>query len=391
MINFYQYKAEIKIAILKRKETLDAHSHPNEAAWLAYALLADGRENNELLKGMVKELLRWALSEGSDIHDRNLCPLSLCCLLADSEEQRQSIRERIIRKLGSLLAKDLERFSILNDPVQVFSISLATAPLLATPLKKQLADLCKKNLSETKIIRQVFFTASLVELGEKPSSIPKGDNDIADPVDLISILWFFEHFANTFSYDVSSLWERFEKIKEGITLEGPSGEEHALRPLSNFELALLYESVSAQARRVDPVSLFDNYPLHPRVREIAEKHFKTKSFVQAVEQATRAFNEYIQQKSGVTNKSETALVQSTMKQVDRPKDLKIKFNDALDQESGKNEQAGLALIAEGIFKAYRNPKGHKPEDHPLVQIDPYQALDQLITISYLMKRVDDAK
>jgi uncharacterized protein (TIGR02391 family) len=391
MINFYQYKVEIKISILKRKERLDAHAHPNEAAWLAYALLADGRENNELLKGMVKELLRWALSEGSDIHDRNLCPLSLCCLLADSEEQRQSIRERIIGKLGLLLAKDLDRFSILNDPVQVFSISLATAPLLATSLKKQLADLCKKNLSETKIIRQVFFTASLVELGEKPSSIPKSDDDIADPVDLISILWFFEHFARAFPHDVSALWERFEKVKEGITFEGPSGEEHALRPLSNFELALLYESVSAQARRVDPVSLFDNYPLHPRVREIAEKHFKTKSFVQAVEQATRAFNEYIQQKSGVTNKSETALVQSTMKQVDRPKDLKIKFNDALDQESGKNEQAGLALIAEGIFKAYRNPKGHKPEDHPLVQIDPYQALDQLITISYLMKRVDDAK
>jgi hypothetical protein len=51
----------------------------------------------------------------------------------------------------------------------------------------------------------------------------------------------------------------------------------------------------------------------------------------------------------------------------------------------------LALIAEGIFCAFRNPKGHKPEDHPLVNIDPYEALSRLIIIDYIWKRIEKAK
>ena len=51
---------------------------------------------------------------------------------------------------------------------------------------------------------------------------------------------------------------------------------------------------------------------------------------------------------------------------------------------------GLACISEGIFKAFRNPKGHKPRDHPLIELDAYDALDQLITISFIMKQIDEA-
>ena len=58
---------------------------------------------------------------------------------------------------------------------------------------------------------------------------------------------------------------------------------------------------------------------------------------------------------------------------------------------GINEQEGLALITEGIFKAFRNPRGHKPEDHPLLEIGPYEALNQLIVIDYIWKRIESAK
>jgi len=97
-------------------------------------------------------------------------------------------------------------------------------------------------------------------------------------------------------------------------------------------------------------------------------------------------NEYIQKVSGVADKSEAELVQAVMKNVNI-----IQFNEYLTENSGRNEQAGLALIAEGIFKVFGNPKGHKPEDHPLLKITPYEALDQLITISYIWKRVEKAK
>jgi len=49
------------------------------------------------------------------------------------------------------------------------------------------------------------------------------------------------------------------------------------------------------------------------------------------------------------------------------------------------------VIGEVIFKDSSNPKGHKPEDHPLLEMDPYEALDQLIVIDYLWRRIENAK
>jgi uncharacterized protein (TIGR02391 family) len=139
-----------------------------------------------------------------------------------------------------------------------------------------------------------------------------------------------------------------------------------------------------------PVLLFEYFPLHPKVRAIVQDHFRNGKFVAAVFEACKNLNELIQEKSGVKDKDDVELVQATMKQINEPTKIKIKFNKFLHEESGKNEQAGLALICEGIFKAFRNPKGHKPEDHPIVQIQPYEALCQLIVVSYLMERVEKA-
>jgi uncharacterized protein (TIGR02391 family) len=85
------------------------------------------------------------------------------------------------------------------------------------------------------------------------------------------------------------------------------------------------------------------------------------------------------------------LVQATMKQINEPTKLKIKFNEFLHEEAGKNEQAGLALLCEGIFRAFRNPKGHKPEDHQSVQIEADEALYQLVIISYMMMRIEKSQ
>lgn len=98
-----------------------------------------------------------------------------------------------------------------------------------------------------------------------------------------------------------------------------------------------------------------------------------------------------QEITGIKNKSEAELVQATMKQIGNPEKLVIVFNDFIHEDSGKNEQAGLTYIAEGIFRAFRNPKGHEPEDHPSLEMGPYEALDQLITIDYIWRRIERAK
>jgi uncharacterized protein (TIGR02391 family) len=162
------------------------------------------------------------------------------------------------------------------------------------------------------------------------------------------------------------------------------------RILSVPEMAMLYQAVLKEVKHPEPALLFELFPFYPRLREITREHFMNKKYEAAVFEATKALNEMIQKVSGVTDKNEAELVQATMKQIAKPSELKIRFNDFLYEESGKNEQAGLAMICEGVFKAFRNPKGHKPEDHPLVELDAYEALHQLIVINYLMVRMERA-
>jgi len=228
----------------------------------------------------------------------------------------------------------------------------------------------------------------LIELGDKEIdlSVLKENNS---PEDIIALIWFHERYRGFHKKEVISLWKSFENIKSTINFN-TLDEAEGLINISNRSVSMLYEAVSKEIRGYDPNMLYDIYPLHKRVREISEKHFKKGTYVAAVDQATKVFNEFIQEKTGIKNKNEAELVQSTMKNIQLPERLKIKFNKFLDEDSGKNEQAGLALISEGVFKAFRNPKGHKPEDHPIVQLDAYEALDQLITISYLMKRIEKA-
>jgi hypothetical protein len=61
-----------------------------------------------------------------------------------------------------------------------------------------------------------------------------------------------------------------------------------------------------------------------------------------------------------------------------------------DYNSQQNEQRGYSHISVGIFMAFRHPKGHEPRDKQWVGVDAYEALDQLVTISAVMKRIEKA-
>lgn len=391
MLNYYLLKGRAKLAIVNRKQRLNAVDHSTDFAWLTYALSLDGYDNNPAFKDALDQLLNWALQGSSGIKDRSLGPMGLCAFLVSDQSKRIALSNAITQRMNVLLSKELDRFSVLNDPSQMLCIVWGVKDYIAGDLKKTLSNFCSKRGNEKRVFHAALYSACALELGVNEITFSPAHQRATDPLDLISLIWFVEKYNRcSAQQERARVWEEFSKVSEAISFEDTFAEDTVVRPLSNLEISLLYEAICFQARRVDPVILFDNYPLHERVRQITQKHFKNASYIQAVEQATRALNEYIQQKSGVFDKVETELVQSTMKSIDRPKNLKIKFNDHLSEDSGKNEQAGLALICEGIFRAYRNPKGHKPEDHSLLQLDAYEALDQIVQISYIMKRLDEA-
>jgi uncharacterized protein (TIGR02391 family) len=387
MINFYEFKDDLKRGIFKRLDKIDPIKHPTDWAWITYAFSQDGKENNRLFKSGLDELEKWAQAKDAGKQERHLAPLSICVYFGEDKEKYTEIKNKVISILDEVLKKEISKFSPLNDPEQVFCISIISKHL-PNKHKRSLLEIISKRL-EGRVLRQVLYVASLIELGNKKiewSQFKENDS----PEDLIALIWFYERYKKFHTKDVISLWKSFENIKSMINLNTLT-EGEGLINISNRSISMLYEAVSLEIRGYDPNMLFDIYPLHRRVREISEKHFKKGSLVIAVDQATKVLNEFIQEKTGIKNKNEAELVQSTMKNIQNLDRLKIKFNKFLDEDSGKNEQSGLALISEGVFKAFRNPKGHKPEDHPIVHLDAYEALDQLITISYLMQRIEKAE
>ncbi len=381
-IDFHKYRELLKKELLARKASLASRWDPFLASWIAYGLSADGIQNNSLLTDLAAWIERWAAETRVWESQRNLGPLAFFCWL--QRQQGKPCDPEFISKLSErVIALNTDRrLSLLRDPEQVFLLALGLS--VSEEAKAYLVEVTIHQVTRGPLRRRILYAAVLKEMGESVS-IPSGEPQ--DTGDLVMLVWWAERYFEGLKREEQ--WECFGNAIETICL-GADETDESRRVLSVPELAFLYEAVCKQASQPDPMLLFEYFPLHPRVKEITRDHFRNAKYVTAVEQGCKVLNELIQEKSGVRHKSEADLVQASMEQIGSPSKLKIKFNEFLGENSGKNEQAGLALLCKGVFKAFRNPKGHKPEDHPLVQIGPYEALTQLVIISYLMKRIESA-
>jgi len=382
-INLYELKEELKRALIHRLSAITPYEHPLDWAWIAYAFSCDGQKNNPLFEQSVDALEKWAISEEAGIKDKNLAPLCLCYFLSSNQDIKHIISnkaESILKRV--IIKKGITKFSPLNDPEQVFCVTLGLKDII-TKYSHQLIEIIIKNMNG-RPLRKALYLASLFEMERNTHKLPEVEG-IQNPEDIITILWLFERYKSEHSEKIKFLWKSYENVHASIGFDITDSEGLIL--ISNRTLALLYETVTKETKGPNPDMLFDLYPLHPQIKKIAEKHFKSKNYVGAIFEATKKLNEFIQNITEIKDKEEVKLVQATMKQ----NNPIIVFNDFFHEKSGENEHFGLALIAEGIFKAFRNPKGHKPEDHPMLKMDPYEALDQLIIIDYIWKRIEQAR
>lgn len=380
-VNFHQLRQEIRHLLLARADLLATDWDPFVAAWLGYALSADEIENNQPLRNLLDRMGRW-LQEDAWSYERNLGPVGFCLWLLQQagDSLQPEISTRFVQRATALNAD--EKLSLMRDPEQVFLLALGVAAIGDDLAKEHLISVANEQMKRGTLCRRLLYTTALRELRQQVSA---PDQEPTDEGDIIALAWWAEKYQG----NRQKAWERFSSVAERIALD-PEGASDNQRILSVPEMAMLYQAASEEARNPEPALLFDWFPFHPRLRELARDYFMNGKYVAAVFEATKALNEMIQQVSGVTDKSESELVQATMKQIADPSRLKIRFNDFLEEDSGRDEQAGLAAICEGVFKAFRNPKGHKPEDHDLVRLDAYEALHQLLVINYLMLRIERA-
>jgi len=394
-INLYDLKSKLKIVLQKRIDSIDVNEHPFDYAWLTYAFYHDNIKENFLFKKTKERLEGWVLDK-SGSKNRDLGALSICYFITSNEKIKAIIIKKAEEILERIIPTEISKFSILNDPVIVYCFVLALHKNFNTfeeKIVKTAHSSFKGNL-----IRKIFFLASLFELEKEFDDDFKFENP-QDVNDKILILWFRGKYDTKKEQKLKTQYEFIPEIASEIDLE-LFNEKNVKQPLSNICLSLLFEYLNKELLYINPSVLFDYYPLHPEVKRIAYSYFANEKYIPAIFESIKKLIEFIRIKINIpkSEHSEVKIIKQTM----TPKDhngwkdainIPILFNDryVTGDISARNEQEGLALIAEGLIKAFRHPKGHKPEDDQLLQISPYDALDQLVIISYMWKRIERAR
>jgi uncharacterized protein (TIGR02391 family) len=159
---------------------------------------------------------------------------------------------------------------------------------------------------------------------------------------------------------------------------------------------MFYEALVRETTSPDPDLLFDSYPLHPRIKAVAESSFRKGEYADAVQHAAKALNDILRRVAGL-NVNDTELVRAVFGDPSGEiRNPRLRVNpldpDSQDFRSQQNEQRGISYLAHGVIFAFRHPKAHEPKDSPLYgAIHAQKALDELVTMSYLARVAEGAK
>jgi uncharacterized protein (TIGR02391 family) len=122
---------------------------------------------------------------------------------------------------------------------------------------------------------------------------------------------------------------------------------------------------------------------HAEVVQHCRPELLRKDCYEAVFEAVKGLGARLRKKSGL-DEDGRALVQAAM----RGKQPRVLLTDC-STLTERNEQEGVALLAEGVFAAFRNPAAHEPR---LVwEVSEQDALDVLGTLSMIHRRLDSAR
>jgi uncharacterized protein (TIGR02391 family) len=115
--------------------------------------------------------------------------------------------------------------------------------------------------------------------------------------------------------------------------------------------------------------------LHPAIRDATHKLFLDGHYTNAVENACKALDDMVRNRSGRHDLSGTKLMQMVFS----PKRPVLVFNDG-STESDKSEQDGMMYLYTGTMLALRNPRAHG-----LLKDDREEATEILMFISFLAR------
>jgi len=124
-----------------------------------------------------------------------------------------------------------------------------------------------------------------------------------------------------------------------------------------------------------------SFDLHPRIAGVVTDLYENGHYANAVLDGAIALVNFVKEKSGRHDLDGKKLVQEVFS-VNNPI---LVFSDLNDQ-TDRDEQEGMMHLFEGAVMAIRNPRAHALFDH-----DPQRALEYIVLLSLLAKRLEEAK
>ncbi len=124
-----------------------------------------------------------------------------------------------------------------------------------------------------------------------------------------------------------------------------------------------------------------SFNLHPRIASVVTQLYENGHYANAVLDGSIALINFVKEKSGRHDLDGKNLVQ-TVFSVNNP----ILAVADLSDQTGRDEQEGMMHLFEGAVMAIRNPRAHALFDH-----DPQSALEYIVLLSLLAKRLEVAK
>lgn len=176
---------------------------------------------------------------------------------------------------------------------------------------------------------------------------------------------------------IAAEFERlFDPIGVGVSFDRTQ-DAYALSPI---ELGS-----SNEPRKSVPVILYEHLGLHSRLYEASRHLFENGHFAQATFEASKVLEQVLKERLAgnprAAGQSGTSLVNLAFSE----QQPLLRIN-RLRTQTDKDEHNGIRFLLAGTLMAIRNPLAH--ED---IRLDPYEALEKLVLISLLVKRIETAE
>ena len=170
---------------------------------------------------------------------------------------------------------------------------------------------------------------------------------------------------------------QFQEFQERCKVNWHSDLVQGLAILKAAKDDLEQDIDSAPPERIS----IEDLPLHPRIASVCVELYQDEHYANAVLDASKALVNFVKEKSGKHDLDGAGL----MTEVFSRNHPILAFNDLSDR-SDLDEQEGMMHLYAGVALGIRNPRGHEfPED------SPERALDYIVLISLLAKRLEETQ